>query len=187
MHTQRFGKQKPRFSMVDGELILSDSPIDIPESSAGLFRTSHRWLVKHSEAYSILRRAVVNLSRPGQFDGRNQLSEDEKNLEDKAFVQELHQLGERIVAEMHATASAHGAAFALVTEVEELHKACLDTQLVSLDVSGSLANPMFDLPDDLKHINESGNGVLAWEIAKFLRAKELIPVERWNKNQSPKF
>jgi hypothetical protein len=49
--------------------------------------------------------------------------------------------------------------------------------MYSVNVTGPLANPKFALPDDLAHINEAGNGALAWEIANFLRKNRLLPIK----------
>ena len=85
---------------------------------------------------------------------------------------------------MREESSTHGATFILVTHIEELHEASLEKQILSHDVSRPLANQKFPLPDNLQHINESGNGVLAWEIAKFLQTNQLIPIEHLN-DQKP--
>jgi hypothetical protein len=45
----------------------------------------------------------------------------------------------------------------------------------SLEVGGVLGNPLYPLPEDLAHINESGNGALAWEIAQHLRDTGMVP------------
>ena len=93
-------------------------------------------------------------------------------------------LGKALIFAMHEESSKHGATFVLVTQIKELHEASLEKQILSLDVSGPLANHKFSLPDNLKHINESGNGVLAWEIAEFLQTNQLIPIEHLN-DQKP--
>ena len=43
-----------------------------------------------------------------------------------------------------------------------------------MDADPLLENKMFRLPDGLSHINEAGNGALAWEIAKAIREKQLL-------------
>jgi hypothetical protein len=70
-----------------------------------------------------------------------------------------------------------GATFVLVTHIDELHQAALKRQIHSLNVSKPLSNRAYQLPERLWHINESGNGVLAWEIVRFLQTNRLIPNE----------
>jgi hypothetical protein len=48
-------------------------------------------------------------------------------------------------------------------------------------VSKPLSNTGFLLPDKLLHISESGNGVLAWELARFLESNNLIPPKHLKK------
>ena len=105
------------------------------------------------------------------------MQHDRKNLENKVFRKELYELGEALVYAIYKESLAHGAIFVLVTQIKELHEGALKRQILSLDVSRALSNPCFALPDNLQHINESGNGVLAWEIAKFLQAYQLIPTK----------
>lgn len=101
--------------------------------------------------------------------------EDEKDLQNDAFRTELYELGEAIVHAMHEEAAKHRAAFVLVTQIQPLHEAALKEKIFSLDVLEPMSNDKFALPAPLEHINESGNGVLAWEIAKFLQANQLMP------------
>lgn len=173
MYTKRWGKAKPRFVLIDGKLILANSPVtDSSSLSPGIFRKTHRWFVRHSKAYEILRNGLVDL-----IDHKQQ---DEKNLTDEAFKNDLYELGEALIFAMHEESLKHGATFVLVTHIEELHQACLEKQILSLDVSIPLTNNKFSLPGNLAHINESGNGVLAWEIAKFFQTNQLIPKEHLN-------
>jgi hypothetical protein len=67
-----------------------------------------------------------------------------------------------------------------------------DVEVINMGVGGfgvdqeliPLSNPKLRLPGDLAHLNESGNGVLAWEIAQFLRTNQLIPVQHSSDHQS---
>jgi hypothetical protein len=178
MYTKRFGKKKPRFVLVDGHLVLENSPV--VDSSARLKsafrRNGHSFLVKHSKAYGIFYNMYSSFSE--------QSREKERSLEDESFVQDVHTLGEAIVYEMAQESSKHGATFVLVTRVEELHQSVLDKKALSLYVFDPLSNPKLRLPGDLAHLNESGNGVLAWEIAQFLRTNQLIPVQHSSDHQS---
>lgn len=94
-----------------------------------------------------------------------------------SFRKELYDLGAAIIYAIHKETSEHGATFVLITQIEELHEACLEEKILSPNVTEPLANSKFALPDNLQHINESGNGILALEIAKFLKTNHLIPHE----------
>jgi len=188
MHTERFGQQKPRFKLIDGSLVLLNSPVasaalTSPES-ASASRKVHRWLRENSNAYESARNTVVRLME----DQRRQPIEqqDEENLKSESFKKELFELGEAIVHAMHEESADHGATFVLVTEMEELHNALVERHVLSVNVARALANPTFPLPDKLEHINEAGNGVLAWEIAQYLEARHLIPV-RYSSTQKPAY
>ena len=64
MYTERFGKQKPRFVLIDGELILTNSPVvDSSSFPRSTLRKIHRWFLKHSNAYATLRDGLVSLTR----------------------------------------------------------------------------------------------------------------------------
>lgn len=173
MRTESFGKKKPRFVLIDGELVLTNSPV--LDSSLPLQKFDS-WFVRHSKVYKLFRNRLVGLiSQQKHVTPIIRKQQDEKNSEDEAFRKESYDLGEAIIFAMHEESSKHGATFVLVTQIEELNAAAQEKQILSLDVSRSLSNYKFPLPDNLKHINESGNGVLAWEIAKFLQTNQLIP------------
>jgi hypothetical protein len=171
MHTERFGKKKPRFMLIDGKLALTNSPV---VHSQSFLQRLDVWFERNSKAYGILSNRLVGLISQNQLSQRNQ---DEQNIRDEAFRRELYELGAAIIYAMNEESSKHGATFVLVTRVKELYQATLDKQIFSLDVSRPMSNSKFNLPDGLSHINEAGNGVLAWEIAKFLQANRLIPVK----------
>lgn len=180
MHSRRFGKEKPQFMLREGELTLTNQPVPTPPTGkAGPHWRLHRWMRAHSSAYEALRDGVIQLlEAPSRAEGPIEPeSEDEANEGDPEFRQALHELAERLVTEMHLEALRHGAEFVLVTHVAELHRAAVTRGIASIDVSEPLANLYFPLPEDFLHINEAGNGVLAWEIASFLGANGLIPEE----------
>lgn len=208
MHTKRFGKSKPRFTFVDGKLVLENCPVshqDEPRQnlshvadaactevgagpervasgpSLSIPRRIHQILRRHSRAYEILRNGVVRLVERGTSDRpKHRRLQDQKNLENEAFRKNLYELGEALVFAMHTESKEHGAPFVLVTQIQALHTAALARQMISVDVSMPLSNPAFSLPDGLDHINESGNGVLTWVIADFLQANHLIPAQHLN-------
>ena len=188
MHTERWGKQKPCFRFNERELVLTNSPVSESSLSEDFTPTPNilqkmlRWLPDHSRAYKIFRNSLVRLvmNKKEQETPLSQKQQDEKNSENEAFRKELYDLGAAIIYAMHNETLQHGATFFLATEIKELHEACLEKQILSLNVSEPLSNSKFALPDNLQHINESGNGVLAWEIAKFIKTNQLIPHEHLN-------
>lgn len=184
MHTERWGKQKPRFMLVNNELILTNTLH--PKETAGIVQRIHRWIRSHSVVYDIFYSSYKGLvSDPKHYYTQvGQTEQDLKNLEDESFRKELFELGEAIIAGMNEVCKNHESIFVLVTQIDELHEACLKRNILSLDVSRSLSNKKFALPEELSHINEAGNAVLAWEIAKFLEANNLIPKEHFVSKKS---
>jgi len=174
MHSERWGNGKPQFKLIDGKLTLTNSPVVQRNIEPTRFGRLNAWLSEHSATYRILRAGLT--SSQNQEDGATlQASEDEKDLQNPAFRAELNDVGEAIVYQMNEDAGKHGAEFVLVTQIEELNQAALKKRIFSLDVLEALSNDRFVLSAPLGHINESGNGVLAWEIANFLKANKLIP------------
>ncbi|MBM4459436.1 MAG: hypothetical protein FJ011_17040 [Chloroflexi bacterium] len=177
MYTERFGKQKPRFVLKDGKLTLTNSPVPSPAADAqpaSAPKQIHRWLADQSVLYRIIVAGALQAIRPTAPPASSAPGE-EMSETPEAFVREMLELGAAIVFEMHDASARRGAQFVLVTQIPELHDAALRRSLPSLDVTSALANRAFDLPDDLGHINEAGNGALAWEIAAFLVRERLIP------------
>lgn len=177
MHDDRFGKKKPRFRLApDGTLIEVPLHGVVEEPEPGGL---HGWLMEASTLYRIVALRLAKLWRPVEEDAQalyqRQKAQDEADARRPEFVREMNDLGAAIVAEMARESEQAGARFLLVTQVEALHRAMEERGIASLDVQDCLGNPLFSLPDDLAHINESGNGVLAWELARYLRAQGLVP------------
>jgi hypothetical protein len=139
-----------------------------------VFALAHESFIEYSNLYKITNTMIKKL-RGREPSVIPQMQEDEQNLRNDVFKKELHDLGEALVFKMREESLKHGAVFVLVTRINELYEASLRKHMFSIDVSKQLSNPRFSLPDNLRHINESGNGVLAWEIAKFLQTNQLIP------------
>lgn len=180
MHTQRFGKAKPRFVRVDGEIDLKNSPV--PMSPEAPYLNMHNWILSHSNAYATSYRGIMRLmvmvgltSQEQQDSTFSRKRQDKENLEDALFKKELYDLGEALIYTMQEESLAHGATFLLVTTMKELYETKREKKILILDVRRALSNPKFPLPEPYGHINESGNGVLAWEIAKFLQTNQPIP------------
>ncbi len=180
MHTTRWGKEKPRFVLNNGKLALENYPVQstnrVPKSS---LEKIHLRLIKHSRVYEIIDTAIRHTGKK-KSNAISQSDQDNLRFNDKSFRDSMYNLGAEIVFSMNSESSEHGASFVLVTHIDELHQSAIEHGLLSMDVSEALANPIFLLPDKLSHINEAGNGVLAWEIATFLQENNLIPARHIN-------
>ena len=181
MHSRRFGRDKPKFELEEADLVLTNQPVSRPqEPAAGPLRALHRWLRGHSRAYEMFRDGVYGLVYSREAEDAVALrNSDAANLEDPEFRRMLYELGDRLVSAMHEESVTNGADFLLVTGISELHESSIAKGVPSLNVTAALDNPGFPLPGDLAHINEAGNGVLAWEIGSFLVANEVLPRRHW--------
>jgi hypothetical protein len=184
MHTRRFGKSKPRFVLGPEGLVLE--PLDRPcPAEAGLLRTIYHWAARHSRVVGILTDSARRAFGHGGETQREQDEQDQRDLFDPAFLTQLITLGEALVVAMHDESRRNGAEFLLVTRIPELHGAMQKRGILSLNVMGPMSNRGFLLPDDLAHMNEPGNGVLAWEIARFLRDQLLVPMAHQQPAEPP--
>jgi hypothetical protein len=182
MHTQRFGKQKPRFKLVDGELILTNSPIKKPEQS--ILKKINGWFRDRSVAYDIFYNGIKTLLSGTQLDAEVQQDLDKKNFENESFRKELYELGEALVLQIAKETRDYGATFVLVNQIDSLHSACIRNNIYALKVFKPMSNRKFSLKDDLGHFNEAGSGVLSWEIEKFLEENNLMPLKYFENAQA---
>ncbi len=172
MYAERFGMKKPHFELADRELQLKNVPVPIQSSGAFSFvREMHHWGAANSVVYHILGNGLLRMMKKNN--AKTQATQEKSGAADAEFTRRLHELGATIVFQMQKDAETRGANFVLVTEIPELHWTMQKEGVLSLDVSQALDNHFYPLPEDLKHINESGNGVLAWEIAQFLKEERL--------------
>lgn len=173
MHAVRWGKPKPRFRLVDGRLVLEGSPV-VLESSTSWLRRFDEAAIEASPFYRDLQRVLIRVIK-GKSVVMTQTATDESEARSPEWVDSMFELALAILAEIDAESSRRGAEFLLVTEIPRLDTAARAAGLRSLDVAKSLTNERFELPDGLEHINEAGNGVLAWEIARHLEHEGLLP------------
>jgi len=179
-YARRYGRAKPVFELVDGELRLTHSPVPDPHVGWGAVAD---WMRRHSAAWEFVgRRGEQLLTRLGAIEtaAARQRARVDRDWQDEAFVARAEALGSRIVLEMDRVARRHGARFVLVTKQRRtygLYADAVAAEIPALDVSEALDNERFKLPGRLHHINEAGNGVLAWEIARFLEQQGLVPRE----------
>jgi hypothetical protein len=163
MHTSRFGREKPKFQLTD-KLVLTNHPVPPPQSeniAAVLFR-----LVEG------IPRLASGREQP--VDNRTDEEKDRADGKDPQFRAELNRLGQAIVLEMKKTANNAGAEFLLITSVQQLRDYGLLNGFHVLDPREALQNSMYKLPGGLGHINEAGNGVLAWETTKAIKRLQLL-------------
>ncbi len=175
MHVERWGKKKPRFILRNGKLFLTNSPVKVNNiKSPVILRKMHYKMIKISKVYDMFYNRLKQILTP-RLSSNRQKQLDKINLKNKGFRKHLFKLGERLIYAMHEESLNHKATFVLVTHMPELYKASLKKRLYVLNVFNALSNKKFKLPDNLKHTNECGNGVLAWEIAQFLKKNKLLP------------
>ncbi len=172
MHARRWGKKKPRFVLEDDELVLIDSHMAASSPALERLQALHWPLRRYSHTYLGLSELVSQLlhGTPSQQD-----EQDRMNRALPGFLEQMHALGNAIVFRMHDLSAQHGAAFGLVSQLEELHRAAVERGIPSLNVSGALKAPDLHLPEGLGHINEAGNVVLAAEIASLLARQDSAP------------
>ena len=177
LHTVRWGKKKPRFQLKEGNLVLMNSPLVL---ASPLRSKAHSWLFQNVKIYDVLDRVRKRFTKNSAV---LEFKLDEENLKNPGFKAELYTLGAKIVQEMNEVAKQQRADFLVVTQVPDLHERMFAQGIQSFDVTNALDNPGFSLPNGLGHINESGNGVLAWELAKHLKSNQLIPETHWKESK----
>src|SRR5262245_14592431 len=177
MFAERWGKPKPQFKLQNGALVLTNVPI--PSEYLPDMDFPHRvdwFLVEHSPLYRDLSQVAIGLFKKAiGRDAAEQGAAPADAPSDPVFVDRMYEMGIAILQQLNRESAAAGAHFVLVTELERLHDECSKLGMTSFNVSVPLRNPRFALPHGLQHINEAGNGVLAWELAQFLTRKGLIP------------
>jgi len=184
MYNNRFGMNKPRFERKGGNLVLTNTPVtnDLEiATSKSIIRYIHWWFIRHSQLYKIVRNSIFYMKDRAEHSSHSKnesdkISEnDTGNIKNEYFIKELNALGEELVYEMQKESIKNKAEFVLVTKIKTLHEEAIRHNIKSLNVLSPLNNKKFDLPGDLAHINESGNGVLAYLIARYLIENNMIP------------
>ncbi len=186
MHSVRWGKPKPRFELVDGRLVLEPQPAQL-EDSFSLLRRVDEQLVESSPLYRDTSQALMRLIK-GSPVVVEQTDSDRTATASPGYVDSIFELGLAILAGIDAESRNRDTQFLVVTEMARLDEVCRQAGIRSFDVAASLANRRFELPDGLEHINEAGNGVLAWEIAQYLSREEIIPASHAKvRDDGPRF
>ncbi len=180
MHSRRWSKEKPHFILQDGELIIQNTPVPNKNSMPQIVENTHNWLQMNSTTYRtglyFWERILVRFrENPADVEYNQYLRDNE----DPAFLRELHSLGGAIIRATAEEVEQHGSAYMLASSIPELIAMAKESEILHLDTSLALNNPAFELPQNHSHINEAGNGVLAWELAKLLKQNNLVPEEHW--------
>ena len=93
---------------------------------------------------------------------------------DPVFVAELFALGRDLILRMRDEAGAAGAGFLLVTATPAIAASLEGTAVDVVFLDESIDNVRLSLPE-AGHKNEAGHGIKAWEIARALNERGLIP------------
>ena len=178
MHGQRWEKDKPFFELENGQLVLKNSPTpsQTAESQSNPILQLNRWLQRNSRAYGTVSFALHVFTTGSKMrpDDEQQVN-DKRDAEDPEFVAAMNELGFAIIQETQKQVTADGSVYIVATPMPELLEPCQANGIPTLDLRKSMGNERFQLPNRLSHINDSGNGVLAWEIARYLEENDLIP------------
>lgn len=169
MTKTQWGLGKPMFVEKEGRLSLENQPVANNSPWYLAMVAADSFLGKWCRTYEILRNTVYNLSLPKPKPGV--MPEI-----DPAVVAETNRMGWLIARQMERECAERGVAFVLVTRVGELGveamKAGFNTQFMALP----LFNSELALPHDpFRHPGVAANGVIAWEMARFLMLKGLVP------------
>ncbi len=183
MIDKAWGVGKPRFELQNGELVLHNSPVANNDTLYVALRGVDNALSSWFKTFKILRDVAVHIVEGKALKhwlnaGKPKpvvQGEGERVTQDQALEERTHVLAETIVLTMAREAKEHGAAFVLLTQIERLYNTVTNAGYLALNVTDPLHNTTFPFPDGLEHFNEAGNGALAWEIARFLLAYDLIP------------
>jgi hypothetical protein len=211
-----WGMGKPRFLLENGELVLTNRPVANNSLLYRLLIDADRFASAWSKAYLLLRDAVIHFSVQKDQVKAETLPDDlartvgdsattspeaaeEKTPspaappakpdtdEAEAFLAEVNRMGETIVFAMNDDSAAHGAKFALVTRIGVLAVATYNRGIPSLYLFDALQNPRLILAGDpTRHPNEPASGIIAWEIARFLMANDLVPASHIPRHDIPK-
>ena len=152
MYARRFGKSKPLFTLRDGTLVQTHVPCDQdgrPNPAAPL--------------------PCMTTSLSETEEAQHDAITDDANERDPVYHERMLQLALAIVRETKKAAERSGAAYLLVTRQDDFAERCAQEGIAALNVRPAMDNPAFLLSHGFEHMNEAGNGVLAWELAKYLK------------------
>ncbi len=170
MRDKVWGMGKPRFELRDGALVLTNSPVDNNSFLYVAAIDTDRFLSSYSMAYRLLRDAVLH------FRMKKPDIEERPEMPSKEVMKPVNRMGEAIVMAMADDCKRRGVEFAVVTRIGELAIAAFQAGVNQLFIAEPLINHGLDIKDDpTRHPNEAASGVIAWEIAKYLKEQGLVP------------
>lgn len=182
MHSNRFGRDKPRFVLNGEQLTLTNYPVPYNLPLPRALLPIHSWCVSQSKLCELLHvrgAAFIKDSSHVLSNIRQASTEGPSSLSITRPESDTRELGARIVTEIGDECRKRAVSFALVTRIGSLHEALARNGHKSLEVSRALASDKFKIPND-NHDNEAANDVLASEIGRFLQTSNLLPPEHWH-------
>jgi lysophospholipase L1-like esterase len=182
---------KPRFSIVNGELVLTHRP----SPKVSLFRRAHYFLRTHLVAYNHLTRVLAYNSAPPIKRARDMIADIGLWLSGREN-QDPYRLLFAILDEMKALAEAHDAQLVIVeiathkmaldfdnTRPDELAEYCRRRGLPFLDLAGPFQEHLESNDDESlqlthdPHWNAHGHALAARIISSYLQQEGLIPAK----------
>ncbi len=174
MQDTLWGVGKPRFLLRDGELQLTNSPVGNNSWTTVAALEADRFLADWCRTYEILRNTVYAwYMRPKPPVG------PVPALDPKILADTLN-VGWSIISKMEAECQEHKVPFVLVTSLGELAKECYTHGTPMAYMGFALHNQQLVLTHDpMHHPNEAANGIIGWELSKYLKIKKLVPEDLW--------
>lgn len=162
---------KPRFIEQGGSLTLTNQPVANNSPVYLSLLAVDRFLGQWCRTYEILRNTVYYLTLP------TTKAPPEINPE---VLAETNRMGWLIAQEMERECQEHGAAFVLSTREGELGLNATKAGFYAHFMAWSLFNQRVLLPNDpFKHPGPAADGVMAWELARYIMERGLIPQSHW--------
>lgn len=166
---------KPHFVKENGTLALKNCPVANNSPVFMALVAADRFAATWCRTYEILRNTAYWISLPGAKPGKPGPPLDPKLWADTVS------LGFDIVRQFDRESREHGVRLLLYTRVGELPvEAARQGGPESLYLGAPLVNEdMILAHDPFRHPNEAASGVIAWELARFLKEKEIVPKRYW--------
>ncbi len=193
MNTIRWGKQKPMYLLKQGNLVLTNSPVPDPnnrvrdllgETYYYKLRKIHKFLWRRVGLYFFITKDLPHrlhkaFDKFSQKRLENKVRKIRTREDSEEFIRAENEIGFALVSEMSRLCKEKGILFVLITKIDKLNRQAQDNGIMTLSVKEAIPRSIYKISSELRHINPSGNGVLAWEIYRFLRKEELIPLENY--------
>lgn len=193
--TNPFGPKKPQLEISGDSVVATNLPVPDRFDGLGFLRRVDLTLTELSPLYRDASGPAVRGLKslfgltPPEAEAAPAPDPVRAAAESAAQDDRLYEMALAILKQMDRETERAGAQLVLVTHLPRLHREAMDAGVISLDVSVALHNDYFALPRKLAHLNEPGNGVLAWELASFLMRQNLIPaaysIDRYKTAQPP--